>query len=169
MPTNDPEITAMSAVATAISSLDKPTAERVLRWAASRFDVTVDTSKPRKQGPQRDGLSDDSYEDFAELFHAAGPSKDEDRGLVGAYWLQEVQGHESFTSQQANDELKNLGHGIGNITRAYDGLKNQKPALIRQVSKTGKAKQGRKTYKITAAGIERVKNMIGGIGEGDDE
>jgi hypothetical protein len=58
--------------------------------------------------------------------------------------------------------LKNLGQGLANITNAIDGLRNQKPALVLQLKKSGKSQQARKTYKLTVAGIKAVEVMIDG-------
>lgn len=83
-----------------------------------------------------------------------------DKALVGGYWLQICEGAEAFASQAINDNLKNLGEGVGNVTQALDGLKNAKPALILQIKKSGKSKQSRKTYKLTHAGVKTVEDWI---------
>ena len=58
------------------------------------------------------------YESLAELFHAAGPKTEKDKALVAAYWVQVCENQATFQSQSLNDQLKDLGHGIGNITEA---------------------------------------------------
>ena len=55
--------------------------------------------------------------------------------------------------------LKNLGHGIPNVTKALDSLKGQSPALALQLKKAGTSQQARKTYKITVAGIKQIEAM----------
>ena len=102
------------------------------------------------------------YNSFAELFDAAQPKSNGDCALVAGYWLQVCQGAESFDGQSANSALKNLGHGLTNVTNAVDTLKNQKPALALQLKKSGTSQQARKTYKITVAGIKAVEAMIRG-------
>jgi len=66
-------------------------------------------------------------------------------------------------------ELKNLGHGVANITRAFNDLKARRPALAIQVQKSGRAKQARKKYKITEAGLTKVRKMLLGQGSGEEE
>jgi len=59
-----------------------------------------------------------------------------------------------------NASLKDLGHGLSNVTVALDGLKDEKPALILQLKKSGTSKQARKTYKLTVEGAKRVRQML---------
>jgi len=63
--------------------------------------------------------------------------------------------------------LKNLGHGIGNVTRACSALIAEKPALLMQVKKAGSTKQARKQYRLTTAGIQRVREMLAGRADED--
>jgi len=46
--------------------------------------------------------------------------------------------------------LKHLGHGFGNITRAFENLKAMKPALIVQTRRDGSSPQARKKFKVTS-------------------
>lgn len=82
--------------------------------------------------------------------------------MVAAYWVQVCQGTGSFQSQSLNDGLKDLGHGIGNITEALSQLKDDRPALLLQLKKSGNTRQARKTYKLTQAGMKRVEEMTQG-------
>ncbi len=82
--------------------------------------------------------------------------------MVAAYWLQVCQGAESFVSYSVNKALKNLGHGVSNVTGAFDALRRSKPALVLQLRKAGKSRQARKTYKVTKAGVAAVEEMIDG-------
>jgi hypothetical protein len=62
--------------------------------------------------------------------------------------------------QKANDKI---GERAGlNITAALDDLKEVQPQLVLQLKKSGKSRQARKTYKISVAGVQRDKEMIGG-------
>jgi hypothetical protein len=102
------------------------------------------------------------YETFADLFNAANPKTEKDKAAVAAYYAQVCEEAGSFQSQSLNDLLKNLGHGIGNITEALNQLKNERPALILQLKKSGSSRQARKTYKLTLEGIKRVESMVQG-------
>jgi hypothetical protein len=114
----------------------------------------VDIRREEKAAPK--------FSNFAELFDAAAPKTQAQKALVAGYWLQVCNAAESFDGFSANRELKQLGHGLANITAALDALKNEKPALALQTGKSGKAKQARKTYKLTVAGIRSVEAMING-------
>lgn len=158
----DAEIAAMSAVAKALEPLDEAVRRRVVGWAASRFGSQLVNNV--ESGGQTLAIADAEpadFEDFAELFAAAGPKSDKDRALVAAYWAQVCQGQSSFPSQTLNANLKDLGHGLSNVTMALDALKAEKPSLILQLKKSGTSKQARKTYKLTVEGAKRVRQMVG--------
>lgn len=164
---NDPELTAMTALADALNGLEDDARARVLRWAADRFGVTL--GKPAR-GLNRDDTGEEGeWEDLASLFIAANPSTDAEKVLVGGYWFQVVEGFSDLEGGTINTELKHLGHGVSNITRAFDDLKSRKPALAIQTQKSGKSKQARKKYKITNEGIKHVKKMLSGANEVADE
>jgi hypothetical protein len=162
----DDEIKAMSSVAAALTPLDDDARNRVLQWAASRYGGRAQAlalgalSLPGAGGLPPGNTSE--FETFAELFEAARPSTEREKGLVAAYWTQICQSQSSFASQSLNDALKDLGHGVGNITDALTALKEERPALLLQLKKSGSSKQARKTYKLTQEGVRRVHAMIAG-------
>lgn len=174
----DPEIDAMSAVASALTDLEEDAQGRVLRWAAERYGVNVIASGRRGatgnddqgagafQGVTEEEIVDEgpAYEHFAELFADAQPKTDADKALVAAYWLQAVQGEATWQSATLQKELKNLGHAISNITDALSSNMRKKPQRIIQLLKAGNAKQARKTYKVTHEGLVYVQGMLRGEG-----
>lgn len=174
----DPEIDAMSAVATALTDLEEDAQGRVLRWAAERYGVSIASSGRRSSsgaGDPADEAGDQvteeqiaeeapAYEHFAELFAKAQPKTDPDKALVAAYWLQAIQGESTWQSAALQKELKNLGHAISNITDALTSNMRKKPQRIIQLQKAGNAKQARKTYKVTHEGLVYVQGMLRGEG-----
>lgn len=163
--TEDDEINAMKQLAAALGPLEEGARTRVLQWAASRFNVSPPavafTSRSHAGGGDTSAATgSQQFGTFAELFEAARPSTERERALVASYWVQMGQGEQSFGSQTLNDALKDLGHGVGNITDALTALKEERPALILQLKKSGTSKQARKTYKLTQEGIRRVQGMM---------
>jgi hypothetical protein len=175
----DPELAAMSAVSTALSPLDESQVRRVLGWALDRFgvaaavatgratggDASADRSPDRGDGEnQADGNghvdSGQQFAEFAELYDAVSPKSNAERALTAAYWVQEVEAKGNFQALACNTLLKHLGHGVGNITEALDTLKNQKPALVLQLKKSGTSVQARKTYKVTNEGVKRIRQSM---------
>jgi hypothetical protein len=73
------------------------------------------------------------------------------------------------TSYEVNQELKHLGHAVTSINKVFDSLMEQRPQLAVQLKKGGSAKQARKKYKITHAGIKRVQQMLGRDSRPDGE
>jgi len=160
--TIDPEIQAMTQIAEALSGLDSSVAERILRWAVARFgsdDILINKEDQKIEGDKTDIYD---FSEFSELFDAASPSTEYEKVLVASYWFQEIGKQPNVNSQTVNDELKQLGHGIGNVTREFNRLQSEKPSLILQVQKKGSTKQARKLYKVTAAGKHQVEKMITG-------
>jgi hypothetical protein len=128
------------------------TAQRPVPVAATQTSAT----------PTRDG----TYAHFADLYDAAGAETDADKALVGGYWLQVCEKKDSFPSRDVNELLKNQGHPVGNITRAFDTLRGSRPTYVSQLEKSGKTKQARKKLKLTTSGIRKVEDIIKGNGAG---
>jgi hypothetical protein len=169
------ELKAMEAVHAALVGLTPEARNRVVAWAVGALQVVAPAIAPVPDGkggqpPQQrpaanlapEEAAPASYPTFADLFSAASPKTNAEKALVGGYWLQVCQGAESFVSMSINNELKNLGEGVDNITSAFDGLKDVKPQLALQVRKEGKSQQARKLYKLTVAGVRSVDAMIRG-------
>lgn len=169
----DKELKSMSAVLTALEPLDAQERARVIAWASQKLSIigaaSLRTSNSDSSGPaQSSGIQTSSqYTEFHQLFDAAQPKTGTDRALIGGYWFQVCQNSADFTGQQVNDDLKQLGHPVTNITKAFERLQSHKPILARQVQKTGKTKQGRKRYKLTREGQARVEAMC--RGESDED
>lgn len=157
----DAEIKAMGVLKETLGSLDEDTRVHVIKWAADRFGVVLTKARGGAGGKNEAGA--DEFPDLGSLFTAARPGTEAERALVVGYWFQVLKGQDAFDSGAINSELKNLGHGVKNITRAFDDLKGRRPSLAIQIQKSGKAKQARKKYKITEAGITRVKQMLAAV------
>lgn len=167
------EVKAMHKLAEAVSPLDPEATARVLRWAVDRYGVAMRagpkgptagrelTESWAESGAAAQSITLPQFKDLAELYAAASPGNDSDKALVAGYWFQFLQGQSDFAAQAINSALKDLGHGVSNITSAFDTLKAQKPALVMQLKKAGTTKQARKTYKLTAAGKNAVELLIG--------
>jgi len=153
---NDPEIQAMSDISDALSNLEASAAERVLRWAVDKYATSDFEGK--RQVDKDDKI--ENFSNFIELFEAASPSTEYEKVLVASFWFQEIMENDSVEALSVNNALKNLGHGIGNITREFNRLQKEEPTLVMQVQKKGSSKQARKEYKVTYAGIKKVKNMV---------
>lgn len=172
----DAEFTAMRTVFEALNPLDEDARLRVVNYTLARLNIQANLKATGKQPASGDGADDEdddpteetadkgnrAYSSFADLFDATRPTSTADRALVAGYWLQVCQGNESFSGLQVNTELKHLGHALTNVTNAIDALKNQQPALALQLKKSGNSQQGRKTYKITVAGVRAVEAMARG-------
>jgi hypothetical protein len=168
----DGEFAAMHTLYEALDPLDDEARARVVGYIVARLDIVLDqrnvaftggvtaTSKELEAALQKEQATAPKFGSFAELADAARPQTLADRALVAGYWLQVCQAADSFDGYSANKALKDLGHGIANITMAIDALRSQSPALALQLKKSGTSRQARKTYKLTVAGIKAVESMI---------
>ena len=165
---NDPELSAMAALAAALEPLDDTAKERVIRWARDRY---AKSSPPRETvaqvSPNRHDIlpreqGDAQFTDAAGVYDSANPSSDGEKVLVVGYWFQAVRGETELDSQSINTELKNLGYPIGNVTRAVSSLAKTTPRYIVQTKKSGSSQQARKKFRLTVEGIRRVEQMLGG-------
>lgn len=176
MPNSDDlELTAIQTVTQALSGLEEEGRRRVIAYACARFGYAPTAAasgsgrgeplpNAADVGNNRNDSNDSgtprTFDSLAELYDAVSPETDNDKALTAGYWHQVCQGADSFSSQTINTDLKNLGHGIGNITRAFTLLKSLKPALVLQLQKAGTSKQARKTFKLTAAGLAAIRSKL---------
>jgi hypothetical protein len=174
----DPEIEAMGQVAAALDVLTDDARARVVRWAADRYGAAI-TAAPARNGTVRVGgfeqaledrpprapevreASEPTFEHFVDLFDAVDPKSDIDKALTAAYWLQVVSKQGSWQSLRVNNLLKDMGHGVANVTSAFRTAQDRKPALVRQVNKSGRSQQSRKTYKLTTSGVAHIRRKLG--------
>jgi len=157
------EVRAMEKVAEAFQKLDPSAVRRVLRWAADHWGAgDASVLKPREArgedpAPNGSDAAPAQFTDLGELFAAVSPSSDADKVLAVGYWQQFIEGQTELSSYEVNSALKHLGHGVRNVTSAFDNLKARKPAPVIQLKKSGTSKQARKTYKLTLAGKQAVE------------
>lgn len=150
------ELTAMAAIASALEELEEPKAvARVLRWAADHFNQGLLSA-----GPDTGGGQDESFGDIHALFEAAAPRTDAERAMLAGYWFQVAEGGASFTGGQVNDSLRQMGVGATNIAAVFSKLIARKPALVQQVSKSGRSQQARKQYRLTTAGVSAARELL---------
>ena len=166
---DDKQVAAIQAVVEALGELEEEDLRVVLGFINLRYGTTAPphgtparhtTPVPSGTGNSESAEPHGQFRSFPDLYHAAQPQTDAEKALVGGYWLQVNYGRDSFDSMSVNQNLKDMGYPVGNITRAFDWLKSQKPQLVQQMKKGGSTKQARKLYKITHAGIKRVEEMI---------
>lgn len=161
----DLELQVMQDAAAGLANLPEEARHRVIRWLADRFGTALsppvnrisERSEPNSAGEP------DTHEHFADFYHAVGPVTDKEKAVTAAYWVNR-QGNPQFPSQEINSMLKDLGHGVSNITDALSTAMREKPALILQLKKSGTSRQARKLYKITDAGIKWVDAKLNADG-----
>jgi hypothetical protein len=158
------ELGAMVAIERALSDLNDDERARVLAWASARFNVSLKLPKPAKQSGSSNEAADEgdsaAASTLAEFYDQASPTTEGEKVLVVGYWYQYRENAEELDSQTLNAQLKHLGHGVGNITRALEWPKSQKPALMVQKRKEGSTKQARQKFAVTNEGKKYVERML---------
>jgi hypothetical protein len=155
----DAELSAMQTIYKALEGLGEDARQRTLTWAAGRFDLKLGSSRGAA-GRDREAEKPGDFGDVAELVHAAQPKNGMEYALVSAYWLQVVEDKDGWSGKDANSLLKNLGHGLSNVTTTMNGLIKRKPAWVMQTKKSGRSAQSKKTYKLTVSGVNEVERML---------
>ena len=169
----------MRVLATAVQPLGQDSRRMVLYWASDKVltpgirivpqpkiplsspeTLSSDTDSPSPIAEGAAQWSLEKYSSVGDLYHACTPSSDGEKALVISAWLQKRTEADGVDSYSVNYELKNLGYGIGNITRAFDYLIQAKPALMIQVRKSGTSKQARKSFRVTDQGMKRICEMV---------
>lgn len=167
----------MRQVAASLDPLQEDARARIIAWAAAKYGVRVhgtqglttsagrvsDTAPQSVRNPE--ALLDE-FGSLAEFFDAADPGIESEKALIVGLWMQKRDGMDTFDSAAVNRELKHLGHGVGNITAAFNDLMTRKPALAMQTAKSGNSQQARKKYKITRAGEKAVAEMLAAASDG---
>lgn len=153
----DPELAAMGRVAEALAELEPAARLRVLRWAVDRY---AENGSGVLAVPH--GFEDEraAPRDIAELFANANVKTDADRALLAGYWFQHHLEAREWTGFQVNSELRQMGVGVANITHVLTRLIRQSPALVQQLSKSGRSKQARRQYRLTTAGLEAARELL---------
>ena len=138
----------------------------ILSWVVTKYGLRNDSQiSSRLAAPNQSAIPYNqsqpqevvgSTRDLAEEFAQYGPRTDKDKALFVASFLQTAKGQDTFSARNINDELKNLGYPIGNITRALSNLEKERPMLIVQVRKENK-KLAR--YKVTSEGLKVAKEL----------
>jgi hypothetical protein len=167
----DKELEAMAALSKAMVAFgddDHLAIQRILTWFNSKYGFTG-AKGPRAvgttgtdEGPADGVAPTRGFATAADLYDAVGPEMEYEKAITVGYWFQVCNAQENFTAQDVNGTLKHMGHGVGNITDAFNSAKDRKPALVMQTQKSGTSKQARKIYKLTTAGIRWVEGRLQG-------
>ncbi len=161
------EISTLRRIDELLADLPGGAQARIVRWLSDKYLLneaaggirapeTIDVRKNHSGDPTRPGKE----ESFPQFYSAINPQTDADRALVTSYWLQKRENMESFRAYEVNNLLKDLGHQINNITRAFDHLQSKSPPLIIQIKKSGVSQQARKRYQITGAGVQVIETQL---------
>jgi len=139
---------------------DDAARSRVLRWASDAVGVASPVGQSESSRNGGGWPASGAFASLAELLDGAQPESRAQRILTVAYWIETSTGAVEFAAQAINDELKNLGEGVPNITVALSALISKKPALVRQTRKSGRTQQARKRYALTSAGRAVVTGLL---------
>lgn len=120
----------------------------------------------RELAPSAQGIAPSEFSTLLESWH---PETQPQWALLGAYFHTKMQGKETVTGQEINRTLRHFGTNIRNITDALGANMGTRPALILQTGKSGTARQARKTYKVTTAGVQFVERRLAGSEPKDGE
>lgn len=155
------ELEALLKIESIMEGLDTEQSRRVLIWLHDKYGHHADGLRfPTANQSMIEKISA-NFSNFAEFYDIVQPKGNALKALCACYWFDYLEHGRKFNAQILNSELKQLGHGISNITAALTALKDEKPSLVLQVKKSGTSRQARKEYQITESGRKRIDEMIG--------
>ncbi len=174
------ELDAMKCIAEALTELEDDSKRRVLKWVTDHFSLDFQPSNPIVSSNNQRNLtaqdpvsmssqlthslvSDEGFDTAADFYAHLQPNSHAEKVLVVMYWLQKFEGNLEIKALTVNNILKDMGYRIGNITSAFDALKNTKPQLVIQIKKGGTSKQARKKYKLTTEGLKKVESLLSSV------
>jgi len=161
----EPEIKAMGIVYDAMKELSDDSKLRIVNWLTAKFALTKPLTTHKKQPEE---LNDGSYkgtdinsiDSIEDLFSHIDPKGISEKVLVVSSFLQVKDQKTDLTGREINQDLRNLGHGVKNITNAIQSLIDRTPKLMIQTRKAGTTKQAQKKYKVTTEGLKVVREML---------
>lgn len=164
------ELEAMRRVAASLDPLEEGARARIIAWATAKYgartysaSATASAKTWIETAASHAALPSDFFDRYGslgEFFDAVDPGIESEKVLVVGLWMQKQSGMDTFDAAVVNLQLKSLGHGVSNITSAFNDLIARNPALAMQTEKSGRSQQARKKYKITSAGEKAVTAMI---------
>jgi hypothetical protein len=173
------DLKALETILKTLEPLSEDERERVLRWASEKLGIQQAVVRKGSIGTLKNTAAIDvafekhpaGFQNAGEFLAAASPASEADRVLCVAAYLQDFSesSDTTLTGKQINDELKNLGHGVKNITDAINTLKSRKPQHMIQTKKAGKSKQAWKEYRVTRAGVEHAYRLISESNNGKNQ
>lgn len=169
------ELVVMNDVAKILQPLKKDECRRVIDWLADYLDVYDDFDFGDATFVEVSGEPDEEYveveealpvdegfvaDTFKALYERVNPKTAIQKIVTSAYWLENTESQETWTSFQTNKLLKSLGVKISSVsgTLAIEGKKEL--PLIVVLEKSGDSMQSRKTFKLSAAGIDYVESRL---------
>lgn len=172
---NDPKMDVLFTCYDALKSLQTADRKWVISQLASRLEITntvgvsikppaldeekrVATEKPNDTAAEAD-------EGFAEAFVRVNPQTEDKKVLFAAWLLFGRNGVKDFKGSQITKKLELSGHGINSVSVCLGRLKVLRPAHVVQVGSTGKSRQSRKIYRLTAPGVKAAQQMLESAGE----
>lgn len=120
-------------------------------WAAG----STGSPAPAGQVPGPGTVAPAKAQSVAEFFKRASPETDLDRALVAAYYLEKLQGHESFTMPEVRETIRE-----GKRTPP----KNPSDAIAKNIRKGlimgAGQKEGKRAYVLTTDGEEAIEELV---------
>jgi len=161
----DSELNAMKVIGETLSPLDDEVRGRVMQWALSRFPTDLKVVDAQQELPDNEVQSVStaaSYDTFAEMLVASTADSRPENALMAAYWTQVIQGNETWKTFQVSKLLIDTGNGDLNLSRALEALIKTRPQQLVQTGRPNTSKgKGNKSFKLTFAGINAAKQLLG--------
>ncbi len=179
MPAMLNELVVMNDVVKILQPLTRDERRRVIDWLADYLDVYEDdfdfsnatfvevTDDQSDEDMFEEDSSEGQYEveeaapeTFEALFERVSPKTAIQKIVTSAYWLENNEGKDSWTSFQANKLLKSLDVKISSVSGTLAIESKKELPLIVVLEKSGDSMQSRKTFRLSDAGFNYVESRL---------
>lgn len=153
------ELEAMAKIDQLMRSLSSEERSRVISWLTHKYGSHSSVTRISDSDLANDP-NGKRFSTFAEAFDTFNPQNLAERALIGLWWVDQASDDANHPSQPINNELKNAGYPIKNITDALSASMSQQPKYVLQTRKSGSSKQARKLYRLTDAGRKFIQERL---------
>ena len=171
------ELSVISSIVETMSGLTTAEQRRVLVWLEDYFGVFSEMAEGDVVTivePAYEDASDEydavefedelagepSVDTFEGLFAQVAPKTAIQKICCAAYWLETQENHDSWKSFEVNKLLKSIDVKLSSVsgTLAIDSKKDT--PLVVTLGKSGDSIQGRKTFRLSDAGLQFVESRL---------
>lgn len=121
--------------------------------------VEVSISVGQDDGADQEQLA--TFATFADLYEVAAPKKGAQKAAVAGYWLETVQGQQSWKASEVNKLLKEIDVKVSSMSIVLTNAVKARNPLITELERLGSGERSHKTFCLSDWGHSYVQSCLG--------